>query len=224
MFKTRKRRPPAPGEVEVEVRTAGLNFRDVLNALGQYPGDAGLLGFESAGTVSATGEGVTGFKPGDPVIVLGSPGCIASHVTVDSRLIVPKPAGMSFAEAVTVPTTFLTAYYALHVLGRIQAGDRVLIHAAAGGVGLAAVQLALRAGAEVFATVGSQEKREHLERLGVRHIMGSRTLDFGSEIRRLTKGEGVTMALNSLSGEFIKETFAALAPHGRFLESPDRAY
>lgn len=217
-FKTRKRTRPARDEVEVEIQAAGLNFRDVLNALGQYPGDAGLLGFEAAGTVSAAGDGVTGLKPGDPVIVVGAPGVIASHIAVDSHLVVPKPAGMSFADAVTIPATFLTAYYALHFLGKMRAGDRVLIHAAAGGVGLAAVQLALKAGAEVFATVGSQEKREYLQRLGVRHIMSSRTLDFAAEIRALTNGQGVTMALNALSGEFIGKTFESLAPHGRFLE------
>ena len=218
LFKTRHRKPPARGEVEVEIRAAGVNFRDVLNALGQYPGDAGLLGLDSVGTVSAAGEGVTGFRPGDPVIVLATPGCFASHLTANSRLVVPKPAGLSFEEAATIPATFLTAYYALHVLGKMQAGDRVLIHAAAGGVGLAAVQLAQRAGAEVFATVGSAGKREYLEALGVRHIMNSRTLDFAAQIQALTKGEGVTMVLNSLAGEFIEKSLETLAPHGRFLE------
>jgi acyl transferase domain-containing protein/acyl carrier protein len=217
-FKTRKRKPPARGEVEIEIRATGLNFRDVLNALGQYPGDAGPLGLDSVGTVSAAGEGVTGFNPGDPVIVLATPGCFASHITADSRLVVPKPAGMSFEEAATVPATFLTAYYALHVLGRMRAGDRVLIHAAAGGVGLAAVQLAQQAGAEVFATAGSPEKREYLEALGVRHVLSSRTLDYAAGIRALTKGEGVTMVLNSLAGEFIEKSLETLAPHGRFLE------
>ena len=202
----------------MEIRAAGLNFRDVLNALGLYPGDAGLLGYESVGTVSAAGEGVAGFEAGDPVIVLAAPGCFASHLTVDSRLVIPKPAGMSFEEAATVPATFLTAWYALHVLGKMRAGDRVLIHAAAGGVGLAAVQLALQAGAEVFATAGSAEKRAYLETLGVRHTMGSRTLDFASQVRAVTHGEGVTMVLNSLSGEFIEKSLEAMAPHGRFLE------
>ena len=152
------------------------------------------------------------------MIVLATPGCFASHLTANSRLVVPKPAGLSFEEAATIPATFLTAYYALHVLGKMRAGDRVLIHAAAGGVGLAAVQLAQRAGAEIFATVGSAEKREYLEALGVRHIMSSRTLDFAAEIQALTKGEGVTMVLNSLAGEFIEKSLATLAPHGRFLE------
>ena len=217
-FKTRQRRPPARGEVEVEIRATGVNFRDVLNALGQYPGEAGLLGLDSVGTLCAVGEGVTGFQTGDAVIVLATPGCMASTLTTDARLVVAKPADLSFEEAATVPATFMTAHYGLQVLGRMRAGDRVLIHAAAGGVGLAAVQLALRAGAEVFATVGSAEKREYLEALGVRHIFSSRTLDFAAEILARTHGQGVTLVLNSLSGAFIDKSFEVLAPRGRFVE------
>ena len=218
VFRARARRPPGAGEVEVSLHAAGLNFRDVLNALGQYPGDAGLLGFESVGTVLRVGDGVRRPLPGDEVIVIGAPGSMASHLTVDARFAIPKPAGMSFEEATTIPATFLTAYYALHVLGRMQRGDRVLIHAAAGGVGLAAVQLAQRAGAEVFATAGSPEKRDYLRSLGVRHLFHSRTLDFADEVRAASGGQGVTMVLNSLNGEFIAKSFEVLAPGGRFLE------
>jgi malonyl CoA-acyl carrier protein transacylase len=218
VFRTRRRRRPAAGEVEVAILAAGLNFRDVLNALGQYPGEAGLLGFEAAGTIAALGEGVDDLAVGDVVIVMAAPGCIASHVTVARHLVVRKPRSLSVVEAVTLPATFLTAHYALNHLGGMRRGDRVLIHAAAGGVGLAAVQLALLAGAEVFATVGSAEKRRHLEAMGVTHVMNSRTTDFAAEIRDLTGGRGVDMVLNSLAGDFIPASFSVLAPHGRFLE------
>jgi len=217
-FKIRRRTPPALGEVEVAIQLSALNFRDVLNALGRYPGDGGLLGFEAVGTISALGADIDDLALGDVVIVMGAAGSIASHVTISRRLVVRKPPSLSAAEAVTLPATFLTAHYALNYLGKMKQGDRVLIHAAAGGVGLAAVQLAQAAGAEVFATVGSVEKREYLKALGVPHIMSSRNTDFAAEIRQLTHGEGVDMVLNSLSGEFIAASFSVLAAHGRFLE------
>ncbi len=217
-FKTRPRHAPAAGEIEVSILASGLNFRDVLNALGQYPGEAGLLGFEAVGVVSALGDGVTDLVLGDTVIVMAAPGCIASHVTVSRSLVVKKPKAMTVAQAVTLPATFLTAHYALNYLGKMVAGDRVLIHAAAGGVGLAAVQLAQAAGAEVFATVGSPEKRAHLEAMGVRHIFNSRNTDFAEQIREATGGKGVTMVLNSLNGDFINASFSILADGGRFLE------
>lgn len=217
-FKIRPRRAPEDHEVEIAIVAAGLNFRDVLNALGQYPGDAGLLGFEAAGTVVRRGQAVTDLGEGDAVVVLAAPGCIGSYVTVDRTLVVPKPKRMSFAEAVTLPVAFLTAHYALNVLGRMRKGDRVLIHAAAGGVGLAAVQLAKRVGAEIFATVGSPEKREYLKSLGVTHLLNSRSTDFAAEIQDATGGRGVDIVLNSLSGEFITASFSVLARGGRFLE------
>lgn len=212
------RRSPGAGEVEIEVLAAGLNFRDVLNALGQYPGEAGLLGFEAVGRVAALGAGVEDLGVGDPVVALAAPGCIASHVTVDRALVVRKPAGMSAADAVALPAALLTAWYALQHLGRIARGERVLIHAAAGGVGLAAVQLSLAAGAEVFATAGSPEKQQFLRDMGVRHVMSSRTLDFADAVRAETGGKGVDLVLNSLSGDFIDASFEVLAPGGRFLE------
>jgi NADPH:quinone reductase-like Zn-dependent oxidoreductase/acyl carrier protein len=217
-FQPRPRVAPAAHEVEVEIHAAGLNFRDVLNALGQYPGDAGLMGFEAVGIVAAVGSGVTGLQEGDEVVVMAAPGCIGSFHTVDARFVLPKPRGLTFEEAVTLPATFLTAWYALHVLGHIGSGDRILIHAAAGGVGLAAVQIARAAGAEVFATAGSEEKRAYLRSLGVEHVMSSRTLDFADEIAERTRGAGVSMVLNSLNGDFIPRSFDVLAPHGRFLE------
>jgi acyl transferase domain-containing protein/NADPH:quinone reductase-like Zn-dependent oxidoreductase/NADP-dependent 3-hydroxy acid dehydrogenase YdfG len=217
-FVQRERQVPGASEVEIEVLTAGLNFRDVLNALGQYPGEAGALGFEAVGTVAALGAGVTGVALGQTVIALAAPGCIGSHVTVNRALVVPKPPALSAAEAVSLPAALLTAYYALHHLGGMERGDRVLIHAAAGGVGLAAVQLALAAGAEVLATAGAPEKQAHLRAMGVRHVMSSRTTEFAAQIREATGGRGVDMILNSLSGDFIAASFSVLAPGGRFLE------
>ena len=210
------RRSPGPGEVEIQVHATGLNFKEVLNVLGMIGEDV-PLGNECAGTAAAVGEGVSRFNVGDEVIAL-APHSFSTFAIANAELVIHKPAAMSFAEAATIPITFLTAYYGLHHLAKMKAGDKVLIHAAAGGVGLAAVQLAQRAGAEVFATVGSAEKRKHLESLGVTRIMNSRALDFAGEIMATTNGRGVDIVLNSLSGDFIAKSLSALAPNGRFLE------
>jgi acyl transferase domain-containing protein/acyl carrier protein len=211
------RRQPKRGEVEIEVLVTGLIFRDVLNALGMYPGDAGSLGSECAGRISALGEGVEGFERGDAVIALAA-ASFSTFVTTPAALVVKKPEHLGFEEAATIPVNFLTAYYGLHHLAKMQAGDRVLIHTAAGGVGLAAVQLAQQAGAEIFATAGKPEKREFLRLLGIEHVMNSRSLDFAGEIMKQTKGEGIDIVLNSLTGEFIPKSLSVLRRNGRFLE------
>ncbi|HET7695304.1 MAG TPA: SDR family NAD(P)-dependent oxidoreductase [Vicinamibacterales bacterium] len=211
------RRAPGPGEVEIEVAAAGLNFRDVLNALGMYPGDAGALGNECVGRVSAVGAGVTSVTVGQDVIAMGG-GTLSSYATTIADYVAPRPSRLTAEEAATIPVTYLTAGYALDQLAGMKRGDRVLIHAAAGGVGLAAVQLAQRAGAEIFATAGSDEKRQYLASLGIRHIMSSRTLDFASEILARTNGEGIDIVLNSLAGDFIPESLRTLRAGGRFLE------
>ena len=211
------RRAPGPGEVEIRVRATGLNFRDVLNVLGMYPGQAGAPGDEVAGTIVSVGEGVDNFTIGDDVVGLAS-ACFATYAIAPATGMIRKPAALTFAEAATVPSAFLTAYYALERIAHIGRGDRVLIHAAAGGVGLAAVQLALSAGAEVFATAGSESKRRYLRSLGVAHVMNSRTLDFASEIMTATGGRGVDVVLNSLAGEFIPKSLSVMAPNGRFVE------
>ncbi len=215
------RRQPAGGEVEIEVRAAGLNFRDVLNALGAYPGDAGPLGGECAGIVAAVGPGVTEFAPGDPVLAMAA-GSFGQYVTVRADLAVRQPASLSAVEAAGLPVAFLTAWYGLHEWGRMQAGDRVLIHAAAGGVGMAAVQLAQWAGAEVFATA-SPAKWEILRRLGVTHIYNSRTTDFAAQLLADTDGQGVDLILNSLTGPgFMEANLSALAHGGRVAEMSKR--
>ena len=213
------RHPPKAGEVEIRVRASGLNFRDILNALDVlFEGDPGPLGGECAGEVVAVGEGVEGFQVGDPVIAVLVPGSFSQYVTANVNLVAPKPEGLSFEEAATIPIVFLTVWYALRHLTNLSAGDRVLIHAAAGGVGLAAIQLAQAAGAEVFATA-SPSKWPFLESIGVKHIMNSRTTDFAEQIMEITEGRGVDVVLNSLTTEgFIEKSFSVLHTGGRFLE------
>jgi len=212
-----ERRNPKSGEVEVSVMATGLNFRDILIAMGRYPGDSQVFGYECAGKVVALGEGVHHLHLGQRVVVLG-PGSFASHMTAPADRVMPAPRSLSDNQAASISSAFLTAQYALCHLGHIAAGDRILIHAAAGGVGLAAVQLAQRAGAEIFATAGSPQKREYLRSLGVAHVMDSRSLDFASEIERATARKGVDLVLNSLAGDFIGKSFSVLAANGRFLE------
>jgi acyl transferase domain-containing protein/NADPH:quinone reductase-like Zn-dependent oxidoreductase/acyl carrier protein len=219
-FRRRGRRAPETGEVEVEVHTAGLNFRDVMKVLGIYPIEQPvdqLLGDECAGHVVAVGAGVTHLGLGDEVILI-SPGCFSKFVTAHSAFVVRKPAQISFEDAATIPVTFLTAHYALNHLARISRGERVLIHAAAGGVGIAAIQIAKLAGAEIFATAGNDMKRDLVRSLGAAHVMDSRTLDFADEVMKITGGRGVDVVLNSLAGEAIPKSLSCLAPYGRFLE------
>jgi NADPH:quinone reductase-like Zn-dependent oxidoreductase len=167
------RHAPGHGEIEIRVRVAGLNFRDVLGALDMYPDGAVPLGSECAGRVVAVGEGVSRFAAGDEVVAMAK-NAFGTHVVAREQFVVRRPEGVTAAQAVAVPSAFLTAAYALERLGRMRRGDRVLVHAAAGGVGLAAVRLAQRAGAEVLATAGSEDKRSFLRSLGVEHVMDSR--------------------------------------------------
>lgn len=216
-LRTVSRRRPGPGEVEIRVRVTGLNFRDVLMVMGVYPGESEPLGIECAGRIENMGEGVDGLQIGDEVIAI-APGCFSTFVVTDARLVAPKPKHLSFEEAATIPSAFLTADYALHQLAGISYGDRILIHAAAGGVGMAALQIAERAGAEIFATAGSDEKREYLKSLGVPYVMDSRSLDFASAITEQTGGRGVNIVLNSLTGDFIPKSLSVLGANGRFVE------
>ncbi|HEY1616514.1 MAG TPA: SDR family NAD(P)-dependent oxidoreductase, partial [Streptosporangiaceae bacterium] len=204
--------PLATGQVRIQVRAAGLNFRDVLLALGMYPGDV-PLGGEGAGIVTETGPGVTGLAPGDRVLGL-FPGAFGPVAIADHRVIARIPGGWSFAQAASVPIAFLTAYYGLVELGGVVAGETVLVHAATGGVGMAAVQLARHLGAEVLATA-SPAKWEALRALGLddSRIASSRTLEFRDRF-----AAGADVVLNSLSGEFTDASARLLRPGGRFLE------
>ncbi|MEU0812583.1 SDR family NAD(P)-dependent oxidoreductase, partial [Streptomyces sp. NPDC005970] len=208
----------APGEVRMAVRAAGVNFRDLLNALDMYPGDAGAMGSEAAGVVVETGPEVTGLRVGDRV--LGAvQGGIGPSVVVDQNELVPIPEGWRFEDAASVTIAFLTAYYGLVDLAGLAAGESVLVHAGAGGVGMAAIQLARHLGAEVFATA-SEGKWDALRSLGIPddHVASSRTTEFEERFREVTGGRGVDVVLNSLAGEFIDASARLLAPGGRFIE------
>jgi amino acid adenylation domain-containing protein len=219
-----RRIAPAAGHILVRVLATGLNFRDVLLGLGviepTQPGgdaDAGTLSSEFAGVVLECGEEVHGFQPGDEVIGLAI-GAFGSQAHARQELVVLKPPNLSFEEGASVPGVYLTAHYALNHLARISAGERVLIHTASGGVGHAALDLCRRAGAEVFATAGTPEKREYLRSLGVEHVMDSRSLAWADEVLERTGGEGVDVILNSLPGAAIARGLEVLRPFGRFVE------
>ena len=209
-----------PDQVRIRVRAAGLNFRDVLSALGRMPvGDESKdqIGSECSGEVLEVGTRVKRLKPGDRVLSVSSP-CFASEVVAEAHTVVLLPESLNFSQGASIPLTFLTVEYAIHEQGRLKEGERILIHAAAGGIGLAAVQLAQKTGAEIFATAGSEEKRDYLRSLGVEHVMNSRSLEFVEEVRELTEGEGVDIVLNALAGDYIAASLSLLKPFGRFLE------
>jgi thioester reductase-like protein len=216
-----RRQPPEADQLEIEIAASGLNFKDILLAMGVVPiydWDEGIpLGFECAGRVTRVGEGVTEFHPGDEVIAL-LPRGFSRYALTHICLAAPKPTGLTSEEAATIPAVFLTAYYALHHLARMRQGERVLIHSASGGVGLAAIQIAKRVGAEIYATAGNPDKRSLLKSLGIRHVMDSRSLEFADQIMKLTNGGGVDVVLSSLVGEAATKSLACLAPQGRFLE------
>ena len=211
-------------EVEVEVHAAGLNFKDVMLAMGMLPDHAldashggWTLGREFAGRVVRIGEGVTNVAVGDEVLGLGS-SAFGSFCTTFAGAVVKRPPTLTPEQAAAIPLVFVTAHYGLNTLGKMKAGDRVLIHNASGGVGLAAIQLAQRAGAEIFATAGSDEKRALVRSLGVEYVMDSRSLAFAEEIMEITHGEGVDIVLNALPGQGIEKGLSVLRANGRFLE------
>ena len=221
---------PLNDEVEVEVHATGLNFRDIMYTLGLLPDEAvengfagATLGLEFSGIVTKVGESVQDFAPGDKVVGFG-PSSFSNRVVTKAGAIAHIPAGIAFEAATTIPSTFFTAYYALHYLARLQPGEKVLIHGAAGGVGLAAIQLATWIGAEIYVTAGSDEKRDFLSLLGIERIYHSRSLSFADEILAETNGEGVDVVLNSLAGEAINRNLRVLKPFGRFLELGKRDF
>ncbi|MDO0911616.1 SDR family NAD(P)-dependent oxidoreductase [Streptomyces sp. DT2A-34] len=212
-------RPLAAGEVRVAVRAAGLNFRDVLIALGMIENNAGL-GLELAGVVLEVGPDVDGLAPGDRVTGLAPSGAFAPVAVTDFRMLAKIPDGWSFTRAASVPLAYLTAYYGLVDLAGLRAGESVLIHAAAGGVGMAAVQVARHLGAEVFGTA-SAGKWDTLRAQGLdeAHIASSRDLEFERRVREATDGRGVDVVLDSLAGEFVDASLRTLAADGgRFIE------
>jgi acyl transferase domain-containing protein/NADPH:quinone reductase-like Zn-dependent oxidoreductase/short-subunit dehydrogenase/SAM-dependent methyltransferase/acyl carrier protein len=216
VWENANRRQPEVDEVEIRVRATGLNFIDVLDSLGILPFERNWFGVECAGEVVAVGSDTKDFTVGDAVVAL-APDSFSQYVTVNKNMVVTKPEKLSFTDGATIPANFITAEYALCEIAQIKPSQRILIHAAASGTGMAALQIAQSAGLEVFATA-SQGKWASLRSLGVEHIFNSRTLDFTSQIMEVTNGEGVDIVFNSLSGEFIPASLAVLKDNGCFLE------
>jgi NADPH:quinone reductase-like Zn-dependent oxidoreductase/acyl carrier protein len=223
-------RLPVAGEVEIEVRAAGLNFRDVMYSMGLLPDEAlengfsgPTLGMELSGVVRRVGAGVTDLIPGQEVLAF-APASFATRVYTRADAVVPKPRGWSHEAGATVPTAFFTAWYALHELARIEPGEKVLVHGGAGGVGIAAIQIARHLGAEVYATAGSTEKRDFVRLLGAARVFDSRSLNFADELLQATGGEGVDVVLNSVAGEAVRRNLAILRPFGRMLELGKRDF
>ena len=223
--------PPEPGagEVLVRVEAAGINFRDLMWAQGLLPEDALLhgfagpgLGMECAGVVVEAGEGVSAFRPGDRVFGV-APRALATHAVTRAEALVPLPPELGPDSAATVPVAFLTAIHALEDLARIEAGERVLVHGGAGAVGLAALQVALAAGARVAATAGTAAKRAFLRAAGAELAFDSRDPGFADALRAEWP-DGVDVALNSLAGEAMERSLGLLRPFGRFVELGKRDF
>ncbi len=222
-----RRLPPSePGDedVEIAVEAAALNFKDIMNAMGLLPENAvsgGLagyrLGLEVAGRVLRAGHLVKHVQAGDEVIARVAEG-FSGRVTTPAHCVVHKPKQLTPQQGAGVPVVYVTAWYGLCHLARMARGETVLLHSAAGGVGGAAIQLAQRAGTIVIATAGTKEKREFLRQMGVEHVFDSRSLDFSNRVMDVTRGRGVDIVLNSLTGRFIAQSLKCLAPFGRFVE------
>lgn len=220
-FVAEPRVSPEPGQIEVAVGVSSLNFADVLVAMGLFPaidGQLPELGLDFAGVVTAVGEGVTGLRVGDRVGGFSPKGCWGTFVTCDARLAVPLPAELTEHQGVALASATATAWYGLHDQAGISAGDRVLIHSATGGVGQAAIAVARAAGAEIFATAGSEDRRQMLRDMGIKHVYDSRSTEFAAQIRSDTDGYGVDIVLNSLTGAAQRAGFELLATGGRFVE------
>ena len=222
---------PGPDEVLVRVHAAGLNFKDVMHALGLLPfaledprsDTKQAFGFECSGVVVEVGEQVSQFQPGDEICGIAT-GTLASHVRIPERFAFPCPAALSLQDAAGILLPFTTAHFSLNHLAHLLPGERVLIHSAAGGVGLAAIQICKHAGAEIFATAGTPEKRAFLEGMGIQHVMDSRSLEFAERVLDSTGGEGVDVVLNSLAGAAIARGLSILRPFGRFVEIGKRDF
>jgi phthiocerol/phenolphthiocerol synthesis type-I polyketide synthase C len=223
-------RYPGPGEIEIEIRAAGINFRDVLLATGALPEEALLdgltgsaLGLECAGIVRAVGAGVDTTVTGDRVMGF-APAALASRVITGADAVVAIPPGIDFAMAATVPVAFVTAWYSLVTLAQLQPGESVLIHAASGGVGLAAIQIAKSRGATVIAAAGSPAKRAFLRAVGADYVCDSRELRFVAVAQEATAGAGVDVVLNSQHGDAMEASLRLLKPFGRFIELGKRVF
>jgi synaptic vesicle membrane protein VAT-1 len=211
--------PVGPGEVRIAVKAAGINFADTLARVGLYP-DAPkppcVLGYEVAGTVESVGEGVSEYAVGDRVVAGTRFGGQAELVAVPAEQAQPLPDTLSFEQGAAFPVNYGTAYAALIVMGSLRAGDRVLIHAAAGGVGISATQIARNVGAEIFGTA-SASKHDAIRAQGVTHAIDYRTLDFEDEVRRITGGEGVDLVMDALGPTSFRKDYRLLRQGGRLV-------
>ncbi|WP_410653340.1 SDR family NAD(P)-dependent oxidoreductase [Amycolatopsis sp. cmx-4-54] len=217
---TTESRAITPDEIEIRVEALGLNYADVLNAMGLYKtvdGSPMPFGFDCAGTVVAVGAEVTSVQVGDRVAAM-HPGVFRSFAVVPACKANRIPDDVTFEEAAARPSVFATAWYGLHRLSRLSPGERVLIHSATGGVGLAAIAVARHLGAEIYATAGTDAKRRYLRDLGIEHVFDSRSTKFAGQIRELTGGEGVDVVLNSLTGAAQRAGLDLLRIGGRFVE------
>ena len=208
---------PQPGEVRVRVRASGINFADILARMGLYP-DApplpAVVGYEVAGVVDGVGDGVEGFSDGDRVLVFTRFGGYSDVVCAPAAFVAPIPEELDFGGAASIPVNWLTAWLMLVRLGNVREGDKVLVHACAGGVGTAAVQICRQRGAEVIGTA-SASKHDRLREMGVAECIDYRNQDFEAEVRRLTDGRGVDIALDAVGGDSFKKSYRSLASLGR---------
>lgn len=222
--------PLGPEDVAIDVHATGINFRDIMQALGMLPDEALLegfagatLGMECAGVVAEVGPAVTEINPGDRVMAFAS-AAHSTRIVTHKQGVLPLPDALSFVDGATIPVAYLTALYAMETLADLQPGETILIHGAAGGVGLAAMQLAHHLGARVIATAGSSAKRAILRRLGAEAVLDSRSLRFSMEVERATNGQGIDVVINSLAGEAMERSLALLKPFGRFIELGKRDF
>lgn len=210
---------PGPGEVLVDVKAAGVNFADVMARLGIYP-DApklpAVVGYEVAGVVKATGAGVERFHPGDKVAAICRFGGYAERVALPEEQLFPLPEHLSFEEGAAVPVNYLTAYQALEVMAGVRAGDKVLVHSAGGGVGLAAIDLCRHLGAEVLG-IASEGKHGRLRERGVAVTIDGRREDWETAVQRATGGRGVEVVLDPNGGSSWRKSYRCLAPTGRLV-------
>ena len=217
------RRQPGSGEIEIQVHSTALNFKDLLKCYGRLPhlitkgtyiGDA--VGMESSGTITRKGADVTNFDVGDQIIAT-FPGAFSSYAIVPTKFVMHKPEALTLEDS-PVMIGFVTACYCLRELARLRQGEKILIHSASGGVGLAALQIAQHVGAEIFATAGTTEKRNYLQSKGVKYVYNSRNIAFAEQIKKESNGYGVDVVIGAVSGDVLRKSFTLLAPYGRYLE------
>jgi synaptic vesicle membrane protein VAT-1 len=211
---------PAQNQILVRIRAIGLNFADVVGRFGVYPGTPKppfILGLEFSGDVVAVGTEVKTLKGRERVMGYSRLGSHAEYVTVSENLAIVLPASMTYEEGASFLVTYLSAYHGIVRLANTRKGEKLLVHAAAGGVGMATVQLAKHLGAEIFATAGTDEKVALVKQQGAHHVINYRTTEFASEVSRISNGHGVDVVMDSVGGEIFKKSWKLLAQMGRYI-------